>query len=408
MLRRWFCLVAVLTVTTMMVDDAWGRGPRGGGGGGGRRAGGPARGGVRSGASINLPTPASVGAAGDRAPGNIGPGNIGLGNIQHPAGGQLSAAGNGPAQGIRSQPTTRGQLQDFLGQPADRAGQQLGDRQSGSGDWRGQADQLRSDWQQNHNDIASQRQQHADQIRSQAEQFYNQNNNQGGNKQYDGDSPSDWWNYMWDEHPAYAWWNVTSPVRWATWGAVIGWVGGNGSYSEAVYYDYGYTSTGDELVYVDGEPVAEADEYAASAEELAQEGAATLESATADGTATEMEWLPLGVYALTAAEDDDPIMFVQLAVAKDGTLAGTYFNALTEQQTSVQGAVDSETRRAAFSIGDHSRATLETGIGNLTTDQTPVLVHFGQGRTQTWFMVRLPDAESISAAANASTNASKP
>ena len=37
------------------------------------------------------------------------------------------------------------------------------------------------------------------------------------------------------------------------------------------------------------------------------------------------EWMSLGVFALSHEEKGEPTMFFQLAVAKDGTIAGTVF-----------------------------------------------------------------------------------
>ena len=44
---------------------------------------------------------------------------------------------------------------------------------------------------------------------------------------------------------------------------------------------------------------------------------------------------------------------------------------------------------------DHQpvNTVLETGIYNLTQDQTPVLCHFGLSETKTYMMVRLPEPE---------------
>ncbi len=60
--------------------------------------------------------------------------------------------------------------------------------------------------------------------------------------------------------------------------------------------------------------------------------------------------------------------------------------------------VDKNTQRAAWTIGDNKSNVLETGVNNLTQDETSVLVHFGTERTQTWLMVRLEDPESEQAA----------
>ena len=40
-------------------------------------------------------------------------------------------------------------------------------------------------------------------------------------------------------------------------------------------------------------------------------------------------------------------------------------------------------------IGNNKTKVFETGIYNLTRDQTPVLVHFPMGNTQQWLLVRI-------------------
>ncbi|MCH8923324.1 MAG: hypothetical protein IIA67_09290 [Planctomycetes bacterium] len=61
----------------------------------------------------------------------------------------------------------------------------------------------------------------------------------------------------------------------------------------------------------------------------------------------------------------------------------------------MQGSVDKTTQRAAWAIGNNKNTVFDTGIYNLTKDETQVLVHFGKEKTQTWFLVRMndPDAE---------------
>jgi hypothetical protein len=34
---------------------------------------------------------------------------------------------------------------------------------------------------------------------------------------------------------------------------------------------------------------------------------------------------------------------------------------------------------------------METGLSNLTQDTAPALIHFADGQTQQWLMVRLPE-----------------
>jgi len=198
---------------------------------------------------------------------------------------------------------------------------------------------------------------------------------------------------MWSEHPAWAWWNVTRPMRWATWGAVGGWWGYGSSY-QPVYYDYGETVVYEgDTVYVDGEPVASTEDYAQQAMDLAAYGAQTIDTAVQQQTADQIEWLPLGVYALTHEQEGEPTMFLQLAVSKEGTIGGTFYNALTNENLAVEGAVDRASQRAAMIVAGRPETVLEVGIANLTQDETTALVHFGPDRTETVILVRMPESQ---------------
>jgi hypothetical protein len=102
--------------------------------------------------------------------------------------------------------------------------------------------------------------------------------------------------------------------------------------------------------------------------------------------------MPLGVFAITQdgdAPEVDPTMFLQLTVSKQGVIAGSLRNTLTDEIKPVQGMVDKDTQRAAWTISDQPLPVMETGLGNLTQDTTPALVHFADGSTQQWLLVRM-------------------
>ena len=183
---------------------------------------------------------------------------------------------------------------------------------------------------------------------------------------------------------------MTRPYRWATWAAMTTWFPWGNTWGSSTYYDYGSNVIyeGDN-VYVDGEQVATAEEYAEQAIELADTGAQAIEEAVAQDA--DIEWMPLGVFALAHEDEGEANLFFQLAVSKDGTISGTYYNATTEETQSVQGSVDKESQRAAWTVGDNKNTVLETGIYNLTQDETSVLIHFGDQKAQTWLMVRLEE-----------------
>jgi hypothetical protein len=104
-----------------------------------------------------------------------------------------------------------------------------------------------------------------------------------------------------------------------------------------------------------------------------------------------MEWLPLGVFALAKDSKTDavPNMFMQLAVSKEGIIAGTYQNKSTGQIESLEGMVDQKSQRAAWTVVGKNTPIVETGIANLTANETRALMHFADGQTQQWLMVRV-------------------
>ena len=105
------------------------------------------------------------------------------------------------------------------------------------------------------------------------------------------------------------------------------------------------------------------------------------------------QWMPLGVFALTQDPTKESNMVLQLAVNKDGNIQGTYYNSENDTTKPIKGMVDKQSQRAVWTFADdnNNAIIMETGIYNLTQDQTDVLVHMGKSRTEQWFLVRLPE-----------------
>jgi hypothetical protein len=156
------------------------------------------------------------------------------------------------------------------------------------------------------------------------------------------------------------------------------------AWESPAYYDYGegiyYEG---EQVYMNGQPVASAEEYYQQASDLA--------TSAPPAQASETEWMPLGVFAISRDQATNSNALLQLAVDKNGVIAGTYYNTATDVGRPVRGKVDKKTQRAAwtFSDGKNTDIIMETGIFNLTQAQTEALVHFGKEKSQQWLMVRL-------------------
>ena len=189
---------------------------------------------------------------------------------------------------------------------------------------------------------------------------------------------------FWRDHPHAARRHWTRPYRWATWGAVAGFFpwGWNDSvsysYGDNIYYE------GDEVYYGD-QAIASTDDYAEQAQTLAASAPAEDESA---------EWMSLGVFAITQdgeASGAPPTFFIQLAINKQGIIAGTFENTATDKVQPVIGMIDQKTQRTAWTIEDKQWPIMETGISNLTEDTAATLLHFEDGQTQQWLLVRLEE-----------------
>ena len=109
----------------------------------------------------------------------------------------------------------------------------------------------------------------------------------------------------------------------------------------------------------------------------------------------DVEWMPLGVFALTetGGSAEDSTLFLQLAISKEGIIAGTFQNTATGKSFEVEGTVDQESQRAAWGPVGEDWPIMETGIYNLTENESDALLHFADGQTQQWTMFRLDEPD---------------
>ncbi|MGC8658318.1 MAG: hypothetical protein ACP5U1_04530 [Desulfomonilaceae bacterium] len=187
-----------------------------------------------------------------------------------------------------------------------------------------------------------------------------------------------WHNHIWPQHPWNYWW---SPANWITLSSWVVW-----HWRTPVYYNYGSNFYYDDgYVYLNGQKLCSAPEYY-------QQAVRIIDSAP-EITNDKDQWMPLGVFSLTPDVSKASSMVLQLAVSKEGNIQGTYYNAENDTTKPVKGTVDKETQRAVWTFADKNQnvVIMETGIYNLTKDETSVLAHFGKDRTEEWFMVRLKE-----------------
>jgi len=144
----------------------------------------------------------------------------------------------------------------------------------------------------------------------------------------------------------------------------------------------------DGQVYNGSQPIATEAEYAQQASDIAA-GAAAAPPVQPD---QPDQWLPLGVFALTQdgqPTGEQPAEYVQLAVSKQGVIGGTQKHTATGRIDTLSGMVDKKSQRAAWGVKDKPYPIIETSIYNLTQDSAPALIHFADGQTQQWLLIRL-------------------
>ncbi|MDR3405004.1 MAG: mu-protocadherin-cell-suface protein [Chthoniobacter sp.] len=261
----------------------------------------------------------------------------------------------------------------------DQRWDQLQGAQENRQNWR---DQNREDWQGHRQDMWNYRTDRADEIRGNARDFY------------DDRFDDRWWGacrwgvgfgYVgFGNYPANPWWWW----RPAAWGVVSTFV--NAITPDPVYIDYGMNVIYEgQTVYVDNQPIPAA-QYTEPIVNLAV-NAELPPPPTPPAEGQQPEWLPLGVFALAQEEKGDPIMFIQLSVNRAGVISGAYNSTLTDDQRPIAGQVDKATQQVAWRIGANTDTIFVTSLANLTQDVSPVAIHFGSTRTQTWLLVRMPE-----------------
>jgi hypothetical protein len=173
------------------------------------------------------------------------------------------------------------------------------------------------------------------------------------------------------------------PWSAATWSNVNSWYG---TQQPPVNYEYGNDLTynnGNVQLY--GKSIATAQQYWQSASNLVTQGE--------EQPPKDAKWLSLGVFAAVRADESKSDMMFQLAVDKQATVRGNYFNTGDKNAQPLEGAVDKTTQRICWVVADRKNIVFDTGLYNLTQDETTLLVHFGAEKTEQWTLVRLKKPE---------------
>lgn len=206
------------------------------------------------------------------------------------------------------------------------------------------------------------------------------------------------WGYSWWRDRPYYWWGVTPAGRLTSW-LVFGW-------NTPRYWVYGY-GPGSNIYYQGDYVYYDNQQYLPVADYYRQiYGLARNVPAIDPKAAETMEWAPLGVFAAlrNANESDANQRTMQLAVNKDGVIAGTYLNQENGKVRPLSGKVDDHNQRAAWAFADGENAPIvfETSVFNLTRNESTMMVHFGPASNQTevWRLVRLEEPQNSQTVTN--------
>jgi hypothetical protein len=132
------------------------------------------------------------------------------------------------------------------------------------------------------------------------------------------------------------------------------------------------------------------DQTAATTQPDFQAATALAAASTEDTQDDQAKWFSLGMFALTKYDEDTPpTQTVQLAVNKEGVLSGVLYDLTKDTSTPIHGSVDKSTQRAAFTLNAKGDLVAETGISNLTEQETSLLVHEGPTQRELYRLTRL-------------------
>lgn len=112
-------------------------------------------------------------------------------------------------------------------------------------------------------------------------------------------------------------------------------------------------------------------------------------------------WMQLGVYELLPPQRSKAQQMVQMSINKDGAIQGAYYDVVSDTTQPLYGSIDKSNQRAAWTVGSGDGVTFETTLDNLTQNQGAVILHFRNGESQQWTLLRqAPASDAAPAAAN--------
>jgi len=105
-----------------------------------------------------------------------------------------------------------------------------------------------------------------------------------------------------------------------------------------------------------------------------------------DQAVSDKQWMSLGVFGLAKPGQPEASVFVQLAVSREGEVAGESYDPKTKRKQPLVGSVDRKTDRVFWTMGADKATVMETELDSLSRAEGQVVVHYGDGRSETYTM----------------------
>lgn len=100
------------------------------------------------------------------------------------------------------------------------------------------------------------------------------------------------------------------------------------------------------------------------------------------------EWYPLGVYSLVTGPYDNGTRMMQLAVDRQGNVAGSYYDLITDTSHNVSGRIYQKSQNVYWTLSSNKNLKFRSSLGQLTQPQGTVIAKL-PGGDQQWQLVRL-------------------
>jgi len=182
-------------------------------------------------------------------------------------------------------------------------------------------------------------------------------------------------------------WYFDNNFQWfsgANWPRIVVWL--PWAWSRPIYYFYEtdgdvYYSTTEDFSYL----------IPVDSKEIFIEQATRIANARYSISKQQSDWMPLGMFAFALDNDssDMPKRYISLAISKEGAVSGAYFDAANNTMLEIQGGIDPESQRIAWKFVGSDWPIMESGLYNLTKDESTLLIHTSSHTTETQVLIRL-------------------